>query len=147
MTDERCANEPLEADTGPRLRGIGLVTLGGTAGTLARYLLDTLIGDVAELPLGIFIVNISGAFLLGVLIETLALRGPDSGRRHDLRLLLGTGLLGGYTTYSLLATDIARLLMDQRVWEAAGYGLATVVVGAAASWAGIVAARAWGARP
>lgn len=148
MTDELSANEPLDtdADTRPGLRGIGLVALGGTVGTLARYLLDALIGDTAGLPLGIFIINITGAFLLGVLIESLALGGPDRGRRRDLRLLLGTGLLGGYTTYSLLATDIAALLIGHHIAEALGYGLATVLLGSLASWTGILTARTRRAR-
>src|SRR5699024_12692465 len=113
MTDELSVNEPLDtdADTGPGLRGIGLVALGGTVGTLARYLLDALIGDTAGLPLGIFIINITGAFLLGVLIESLALCGQDRGRRRDLRLLLGPGLLGGYTTSILLTSTIHDLLI------------------------------------
>src|SRR5690625_1607156 len=128
MTDELSVNEPLDtdADTGPGLRGIGLVALGGTVGTLARYLLDALIGDTAGLPLGIFIINITGAFLLGVLIESLALGGPDRGRRRDLRLLLGTGLLGGYTTYSLLASDIAALLIGHHIADRPGTGPPTV---------------------
>ncbi|HLS26414.1 MAG TPA: CrcB family protein [Beutenbergiaceae bacterium] len=148
MTDELSVNEPLDtdADTGPGLRGIGLVALGGTVGTLARYLLDALIGDTAGLPLGIFIINITGAFLLGVLIESLALGGPDRGRRRDLRLLLGTGLLGGYTTYSLLASDIAALLIGHHIAEALGYGLATVLLGSLASWTGILTARTRRAR-
>ncbi|MDZ5079026.1 fluoride efflux transporter FluC [Nesterenkonia sp. HG001] len=148
MTDELSVNEPLDtdADTGPGLRGIGLVALGGTVGTLARYLLDALIGDTAGLPLGIFIINITGAFLLGVLIESLPLGGPDRGRRRDLRLLLGTGLLGGYTTYSLLASDIAALLIGHHIAEALGYGLATVLLGSLASWTGILTARTRRAR-
>lgn len=148
MTDELSVNEPLDtdADTGPGLRGIGLVALGGTVGTLARYLLDALIEDTAGLPLGIFIINITGAFLLGVLIESLALGGPDRGRRRDLRLLLGTGLLGGYTTYSLLASDIAALLIGHHIAEALGYGLATVLLGSLASWTGILTARTRRAR-
>lgn len=146
MTDELSASQPLDADavpdTGRGLRGIGLVALGGAVGTLGRYIVDELIGTAAGLPLGIFIINVTGAFALGVLIESLALGGPDRGRRRDLRLLLGAGLLGGYTTYSLLATDIADLLIDHHIAEAIGYGLATIVVGGLATWSGILAVRA-----
>lgn len=124
------------------LRGALYVAAGGTAGTLSRYLLHGQIGSVAGLPAGIFVINISGAFLLGVLIEALLRSGPDRDHRRDLRLLLGTGLLGGYTTYSLLATDIAQLLLDQRVAAGIGYGLGTIVAGGLASWAGIGVARA-----
>lgn len=123
------------------LRGTLYVAAGGTAGTLSRYLLHGQIGSVAGLPAGIFVINISGAFLLGVLIGALARSGPDRGHQRDLRLLLGTGLLGGYTTYSLLATDAAQLLLDQRVAAGVGYGLGTVVAGGLASWVGIGVAR------
>lgn len=146
MTDKSPADAPVDADAASRARpgprGVALVVVGGAAGTLARYGLDMLIGSAAGLPLGIFVINVTGAFLLGVLIEMLALSGPDRGRRRDLRLLLGTGLLGGYTTYSLLATDIASLAFGRHIVEAIGYGLATVLVGTLASWAGILVARA-----
>lgn len=140
--------QPLDtdADPAPGLRAVGLVAAGGAVGTLGRHVLDALVGDVAGLPLGILVVNLTGAFLLGVLIEALALRGPDRGRRRDLRLLLGTGVLGGYTTYSLLAADVAGLVLDQRVLAALGYGGVTVVVGGLASWAGVLAARVHGGR-
>lgn len=146
MSRELSANEPLDPDTGPGLRGLGLVALGGTAGTLARDVLETLITDAAGLPLDIFVINITGAFLLGALIEALALGRPDHGQQRDLRLLLGTGVLGGYTTYSLLATDVAALLIENRIWEGIGYGLVTVITGGLASWTGILTARARGPR-
>jgi CrcB protein len=80
-------------------------------------------------------------------LETLASRGPDDGRRRRLRLLLGTGVLGGFTTYSALATETGLLLTDGRAGAALLYALGTVIVGALASWAGIGAGRALGRRP
>src|SRR5690625_1114620 len=130
----------------PTWRGVALVAIGGSVGTLCRYLLDRSIVDFASLPAGTFVVNVSGAFLLGVLVESLTLSGPDHGRRRDLRLLLGTGLLGGYTTYSALASDIAALLIGHHIAEALGYGLATVLLGSLASWTGILTARTRRAR-
>ena len=124
---------------------IGLVALGGAAGTLARYLLNAAIGEVAGLPVGILIINVGGAFLLGCLLEWLALGGPDRGARRRWRLLLGTGVLGGFTTYSLLATDIAELLLGGQWWLGVGYGLGTLVLGGLAAWAGVLVAR--GLRP
>lgn len=115
MTDELDRNAPLDPDSGPRrllLRPLVLVALGGAAGTTARYLLGETISDVAGMPFGIFAINLTGAFLLGWLIEALARYGPDTGRRRDLRLLLGTGVIGGFTTYSALAADTAVLLRD-----------------------------------
>ena len=135
------------------LRGtaIVLVVAGGAVGTLLRYLLSLAIPDWNGMPLGIFIINVTGAFVLGWLLEALARGGPDEGGRRTARLLVGTGVLGGYTTYSTFAVDTDGLLLASQVDLSALYGLATVLVGAAASVAGIavgaaVARRRGGAR-
>ncbi|WP_244304562.1 fluoride efflux transporter FluC [Leucobacter viscericola] len=128
-------------NTTAKLAELGLVALGGAVGTLARYLLNELIGEVDWLPLGVLIINLSGAFLLGALLEAVALRGPDTGARRKARLLLGTGVLGGYTTYSLLAADIAAMFDHGQMLAGTAYGLATLVFGGLASWFGILVAK------
>lgn len=120
---------------------IALVAVGGAFGTASRHLLDDAIGSVRDFPLGTFLINVSGAFALGVLVEGLARNGLDAGRRRRLRLLLGTGFLGGFTTYSALAVDTDGLIRSDRPGVAAAYALATVTVGLVASVAGIAAAR------
>ena len=104
----------LEVDEGPlgrpvpvhlRPAFIGLVALGGALGTLARFGVERLLGTSEGLPVGTLTVNLVGAFVLGALIEGLALRGSDAGRRRAARLLAGTGVLGGFTTYSALAVE------------------------------------------
>jgi CrcB protein len=134
-----------------RWSAIGLVVLGGAVGTLLRYLLSLVIPEWNGMPLGIFVINVTGAFVLGWLLEALARGGPDEGDRRTLRLLVGTGVLGGYTTYSTFAVDTDGLLLASQFDLSALYGLATVLVGAAASVAGIavgaaVARRRGGAR-
>ena len=124
------------------LAQVAWVVLGGALGTLARYAVGMAVGDVAGVPLGIFVINVTGAFALGLLLEALALRGSDHGARRTMRLLLGTGVLGGFTTYSLLATDVAELLLSGNVLGGLGYGLATLVCGGAATWLGVVLAQA-----
>lgn len=111
------------------------------AGTLARFALAELIPTPAALPLGILLINLTGAFALGLLLEALARRGPDEGRRRALRLLFGTGFLGGFTTYSALAVDSALLLDTGRVVEGLAYLAVSVVVGLSATAAGIAAGR------
>lgn len=128
-------------NSGARLSELGLVALGGALGTLARYLLNELVGEKVGFPLGVLIINLSGALLLGVLLEALALRGPDTGMRRKSRLLLGTGVLGGYTTYSLLAADIALMLDRGQLLGGVAYGAATLILGGIAGWLGIVAAK------
>jgi CrcB protein len=118
-----------------------LVAAGGAAGSIARYGVERLLGTSDGLPVGTLTVNLTGAFLLGVLIEVLALRGSDAGHRRAARLLLGTGFLGGFTTYSALAVEADGLLRDGRAGLALAYVLATVVVGLLASLAGVLAAR------
>ncbi|POH63488.1 MULTISPECIES: fluoride efflux transporter FluC [Cryobacterium] len=127
---------------------LALVFAGGTVGTALRELLAISVPPVAGVAVVIVGINIVGAFVLGLLLETLARRGPDEGRRRQLRLLLGTGVLGGFTTYSALATDTGLLLADSRLGAALLYALGTVLIGAVASWAGIGAAGALhGRRP
>ncbi|MFT4220584.1 MAG: CrcB family protein [Microbacterium sp.] len=120
-----------------RVDCLALVFVGGTLGTLTRYLLSLAIPSWGGLPVATFVINVSGAFLLGWLLESLTRRGPDHGLRRALRLLLGTGFLGGYTTYSAFAVDADGLIASADVAGAALYALATVVVGAAATFGGI----------
>lgn len=124
-----------------------LVAAGGTIGTAARAVVSRAIPHLGGVPVGILAINLAGAYLLGLLLEVLSRLGPDTGRRRHLRLLLGTGVLGGFTTYSALAVDTAGLLDSSRILAGAGYALLTVAVGGLASWAGIVTGRAVRPRP
>lgn len=140
----------LEADEGPLGRPIpvhltpafiALVAVGGTLGTLARFGAERLLGTADGLPVGTLAVNLVGAFALGALVEALAVRGSDAGRRRAARLLVGTGFLGGFTTYSALAVESDGLLRDGRVGLALAYALTTVVAGLVMSLAGVLFAR------
>jgi CrcB protein len=124
-----------------------LVAAGGTVGTAARAGVSHAVPHLGGVPVGILAINLAGAYLLGLLLEVLTRLGPDTGRRRHLRLLLGTGVLGGFTTYSALAVDTASLLDTSRILAGAGYALITVAVGGLASWAGIVTGRAVRPRP
>jgi CrcB protein len=120
-------------------RYLGLVFLGGTVGTALREALSLAFPPIdARLPLTTFGINLLGALLLGLLLEALVRRGIDAGARRAARLLVGTGLLGGFTTYSALATDTALLLHGGSVGLALAYALGTVLLGGVATWLGIV---------
>lgn len=121
-------------------RLIALVALGGAAGTGVREGLALLVPAAGPFPTAIFLVNLSGAFLLGLLLAWLLRSGPDEGRRRELRLLAGTGFLGGYTTYSTLSVATAQLLTGGDVSVGVGYAVGTVVLGALAAYAGIALA-------
>ena len=126
----------------PRL--VGLVALGGTVGTALRAALGALAPAAGGWPWATWTVNLTGAFLLGLLLEALARTGPDDGRRRDTRLLLGTGVLGGYTTYSTLALDTVRMIDAGDVRTGLLYAAGSVVLGPATAAAGIaVGIRLW----
>lgn len=121
---------------------LGLVVLGGAVGTALREGLSLALPAVdlagGRLPLGTVAINLLGALLLGLLLEMLVRRGHDAGGRRAVRLLLGTGLLGGFTTYSALATDSALLMQGGMVAVALAYALGTVLLGGLATLLGIV---------
>lgn len=122
---------------GLRASYVLLVMIGGGAGVLSRYGLEQAILSPSGWPLATLLINVSGAWALGALLEGLHRRGPDVGIRRGLRLLLGTGFLGGFTTYSALALESVLLLALE---ESAGAGLYLAISffgGALASWAGI----------
>jgi CrcB protein len=143
--DELDQNEPLDSDGGVGAALFGLpvllVVAGGVVGTTLRLLVTAAVPDAGGLPIDILVVNLVGAFALGLLLEVLALRGPDTGTRRRVRLLVGTGVIGGFTTYSALATDTSLLVDSDRLLAAAAYALGTVVLGAVASIAGILVGR------
>ena len=106
-------------------------------GTGGRFAISTTVPDLNGLPVAVLGINVAGAFVLGLLLERLLRAGADDGPRRDLRLLAGTGVLGGFTTYSALAADTATLLADGHLGRAVSYALGTLVLGLAAAWAGL----------
>jgi fluoride exporter len=137
--DEDLTGGPLPVHLTPS--AISLVFAGGTLGVLARAILDQAFPAGAGFPTTTFVINVVGALALAILIEALMLGGPDARSRRALRLMLGTGLLGGFTTYSALAVQTDALLRSGDIATAAAYAIGTVVLGLTASIAGIVGAR------
>ena len=87
------------------------VLLGGALGALCRFHGNALI--MAEMgghfPLGILCINMAGSFIMGLLMGTLARMGQDCPAAPWLNAFLGTGFLGGFTTFSSYALDTVRL--------------------------------------
>ena len=120
----------------------GLVFVGGAVGTALREAFTLSIPMIFGIPVATFVINVMGAFLLGVLVETLLRRDPIGKGWRARRLFFGTGILGGFTTYSALATESARLISADLTVTSIAYPVGTVVVGAFATWVGIVWAAA-----
>lgn len=124
---------------------VALVALGGAAGTYARVVVSLVVPDPALVAT--LVVNLVGAFALGYLATRLADGADQDGarpgrerRRRGVRLLLGTGFCGGFTTYSLIALQAARLMDRGDVPMAVLYGATTLALGAVATMLGIVLA-------
>ncbi|MHA6512638.1 FluC/FEX family fluoride channel [Tessaracoccus sp. Z1128] len=121
---------------------IGLVALGGAAGTALRHAIESAFGASAgEFPWATFAINVTGAMILGALLESLALVRAEGGRRRVLQLTLGTGLLGGYTTYSTFVLETLTLGRAGDVALAATYAAASLLAGFIAALAAMTALR------
>ena len=122
------------------LRQILLVAIGGAVGSVARHLVGVaslrLFGPA--FPFGTLIVNLVGAFVMGIFVELLARR---FGASNDLRLLIATGVLGGFTTFSSFALDTAVLWERGEVISSFVYVATTLVLGLAALFLGLGLAR------
>lgn len=117
-----------------------LVAMGGAVGAAARYGVSSAVSRLAgsAWPWGTFAINIAGSLLIGVLAGWLAFRG---GGGTQLRLLLGVGFLGGFTTFSAYTMEIA-LMVERREWAAAAaYSISSVVLGLVAVFVGLWLAR------
>lgn len=128
----------------PPWRNVALVAAGGVLGAIARYaIIEARPSSGRGFPTATFMTNLTGALILGVLLEGLARLGPDDGWRRSARLLVGTGICGAYTTYSTLAVDSVQLLRAHRVGLALFDALGTVVLGLGATGLGIALAAGY----
>jgi CrcB protein len=103
-----------------------------------RYATALALPVPAGFPLGTFAVNVVGAFVLGWLLTFLGRREPETPTRRNLRLGIGTGVLGGFTTYSSFALEAERLLAAGNLPVAGAYVAATLIVGTLAAWLGVL---------
>lgn len=117
-----------------------LVFLGGGLGSAARYAATSAVGRATgqSFPWGTLFVNVAGSLAMGIVIAWLARR---SGGDATLRLLLATGFLGGFTTFSAFSLDAVSLYERGAHASAALYVLASVAASIAALFGGLWLAR------
>lgn len=116
-----------------------LVALAGGAGAVTRFVVDGVVArhNRLSLPLGTLVINVTGSFLLGILTG-LVLAHPGLS---ELKMVLGTGFAGGYTTFSTASVEAARLVMRDGVLEsraAVVHALGMLVAGLAAAFLGML---------
>lgn len=102
-----------------------------------RYLVSAAVPRLVGVPVVTVGINVAGAFALGVLLEALPHSRVNDGRRALIRLAVGTGFLGGFTTYSTLALDSVLLLRSGASVTAIAYAGGTVLIGVLAAAAGV----------
>ena len=117
------------------------VALGGAIGATTRWLLDRLIERHSEsvFPWSTFTINVTGCFVIGVLVEALV------DRHHVpawIRVGLVVGVIGGYTTFSTFAQEAFSLIESDDVGVALLYATTSVVLGILAVYAGTLLGRA-----
>ena len=120
-----------------------LVGLGSFIGGIARYVFARWVGGIVEgrFPLGTFLINVSGSFVLGFLGALLADRAVPNA--NALRLAIGVGFCGGFTTFSTFEFE-THALFEDGVWLTALTNMfLSLFAGLLAVRFGIVAARAW----
>jgi fluoride exporter len=113
---------------------------GGALGSGARHLVNVGVGRWlgAGFPWWTFFVNVAGCFLMGVLVEALALKFNGSA---DLRVFVATGILGGFTTFSAFSLDFAVLVGRNEPLQAGLYLAGSVALSILALYAGMHATR------
>lgn len=112
------------------------VALGGALGAVARYQLSLWVHArwPSAFPTGTLVVNMLGCLLLGILAGTLDTRWAGS---PQVRLFLGVGLLGAFTTFSTFELETLLAIERGHAGVALSYVAASVIVGLAAVWLGL----------
>lgn len=117
------------------LKSALLVGLGGGVGSILRYLTGIAAGKLfpTKLPLGTFIVNIIGCFIVGILIGLLQKTATTDS---NMRLLLIVGFCGGFTTFSAFSAESLSMIQSGNILTGILYITASIITGLLAVWIG-----------
>jgi fluoride exporter len=118
-----------------------MIGIGGFAGAIARYWSGSYIGERmgTRFPYGTFVINISGSFLIGLIMTVLA---EKTHWNPNWRYLIPIGFIGAYTTFSTFEYETLRGVQDGQLFVSFLNITLSVVIGFAAVWAGVAAGRA-----
>ena len=110
------------------------IGVGAFFGAISRYGISVWIGPAVGtgFPWATFLINVSGSFLLGLLMRAFS----DAGGAGDLRAMATTGFCGGYTTFSAFSFELVLLLQNGHRSTAVVYALASMISAPLACWAG-----------
>lgn len=124
------------------ITNILLAGLGGGIGSLLRWSIGNLIGEKyhGKFPLGTFVINISGAFIIGFLSRYFFI-DFNSEENSFLAPAILTGILGGYTTFSTMQLEALKLTQKKEQFLAFFYLLISVIVGLVAAFLGVLLAN------
>lgn len=122
---------------------LSLAAGGGAIGSALRYSTSALImrghGPLTDWPWGTFMANLVGCFLMGILIEWLALRGGSDAM--SWRVFLATGVLGGFTTFSAYSLETVLFIERKAYAHALAYSAGSVLLGIVMVFAGLFMMR------
>ncbi len=115
------------------------IALGGAAGSLLRYLIGGAVQRMSAsgFPIGTMFVNVSGCFLIGILLRQFL----NMQISPELRALLIVGFCGGFTTFSTFSAETFGLIEGGEYARAAGYVILSVALCLVATFAGMAAMR------
>ena len=122
------------------MNNILIVLLGGAVGTLSRYELSTLARNLwptVEWPIGTFAANLLGGLLMGVLMAMLAGPLKHTVDAERVRLLIGVGFMGGFTTFSTFSLETLFMIERRHYVLAGAYAVLSVVLAVAGVAAGM----------
>lgn len=115
---------------------IGLIGLGSAIGGIARFIISylTLSYQYKNFPLGTFIVNVLGCFLMGILFQMIT----GNLWSDSFKLFLLTGILGGFTTFSAFSFESIHLIQNNHYTIALLYVISSITIGLLSTWSGLV---------